>query len=107
METSGDTTLYRAVSDGCEGCDNLADTVERYYAAGGYIEWNGWEVLSVRPQRGRDDSFVMTVESTPTEYKESAGGPIKRLSGGQSQYVFELREEGASWVVLDKDELVS
>ncbi len=108
MEETGETGPYRAISEGCEACDNLADAVERYYAAGGSVSWDGWKVLRVRPyDRLIKGSYLMSVDATPTVYRESSSGPKKRLAGGRTDYVFKLKRKGTSWVVTDKDRLVS
>ena len=106
MENSGETAGYRALSDDCEGCDKLATTVETYYEAGGSISWDGWDILRVAPFDRTRGEYLVSVESAPTRYRTSRGGPIQRLTGGPAEWVIQLRKEGASWVVTDKDELV-
>ncbi|WP_148615534.1 hypothetical protein [Nocardioides rubriscoriae] len=107
MQNSGDTQPYRAISDGCVGCDSLADAVDAYYAAGGAIRWSGWKVLSIRSYDRSRNAFLLVVDSTPTVYREAANAPEKRLPGGQSKYVLELERKGDSWLVTDKNKLIS
>lgn len=107
MQNSGDSQAYRAVSAGCEGCDNLADLVDRYYSAGGSISWEGWKVRTFRRYDVRSGAYLLVVNSAPTVYTEAANEPEQRLQGGVSQYVFDLRRDGLTWLVIDKNKLVS
>lgn len=106
MQNSGDTAAYRALSDNCIGCDSLAATVEQYYGAGGSITWGGWRITRIRRFDPSQIEYQVSVDSAPTRYREVSGGPLKRLTGGPAEWVIELRKEGQSWVVTDKDELI-
>lgn len=108
MQNTGDTRAYRTLSSDCEGCDSLASAIEGYYGDGGSVTWGGWTILSVRNYDPKvKNSYLVSVRSGPTTLRESRGAAPQRLTGGAKKYVIELRREGASWVVLDKDELVS
>lgn len=106
MQNSGDTSAYRALSDGCEGCDSLAAIVEGYYAAGGSVSWGGWKILRITRFDPSQREYKVTVDSAVTTYVPAAGEPPKRLTGGPADWIVELRREGTSWVVTDKDRLV-
>ena len=105
MENTGDTTEYREMSVGCRACTDLADLVEKWYAAGGFIKWGGWKILAIEV---RDDSaaeYVVRVRSSPTKYKESAKGPVQTFDGGPGAHLLRLRSRGESWVVTRKAEV--
>lgn len=108
MENTGETDEYLELSGQCEACTSLAETVTRYYADGGYVKWDGWDVLSVRQWKdGGPNDYAVRVNSAPTKYREKAGGPIGSFPGGRSTYKLTLRPKGDSWVVADKTELAS
>ncbi|MBS2936565.1 hypothetical protein KDN32_02275 [Nocardioides sp. J2M5] len=105
MENTGETAEYRQLSADCEACVDLADLVEKWYAAGGFIEWDGWRVLEIKESSSRSSDFMVRVRSSPTRYKESARGPVKTFDGGPGAHRLVLRREGASWVVTHKSEV--
>ena len=41
MENTGRTAEYRKMSSECPACSELADLIEKYYEAGGFVEWDG------------------------------------------------------------------
>lgn len=104
MENTGDTAEYRRLSRGCEACVSLANQVERFYADGGYVKWGGWEVVSIKPWGKAKDHYEVVTESEPTEYRESATGPVQRIEGGRSTLRLVLdRQDG--WRLADKSKL--
>ena len=105
MENTGKTAHYRELSGDCEACSDLADLVERWYEAGGFIEWDGWTIQRVEPRGGSQTEFVVYVRSSPTRYKESADGPVKTFKGGPGAHLLVLEEDGDSWVVSRKAEV--
>ena len=105
MENTGDTSEYRELSVGCKACSDLADLVEKWYAAGGFIKWGGWKILAVEARDGSDAEYVVRVRSSPTKYKESAKGAVKRFDGGPGAHMIVLRPRAESWVVTRKAEV--
>ncbi len=106
MEKSGDTKIYRKLSRGCKACTGLAETIEKFYGAGGFVQWDGWKIRSIdRQQDPEKNAYVVRVASTPTRYRESARGPLKKLDGGLSTHLLRLNRSGESWLVVDKAEL--
>jgi hypothetical protein len=102
MENSGETKAYRSLSRGCQACDGLADQVERIYSAGGYIDTDGWTILSTRVSKADNDGRIsvrLVIDSAPTEYVEEAGAPIKRLNGGRQTHLVTLSPREQSWNV--------
>jgi hypothetical protein len=87
----------------------LADQVEKFYGAGGFIRWDGWDIQRVERQGkpGTRQSFRVEFISAPTRYKETKSAPVKRFPGGPSQYLIEVTKAGNSWVVISKSELNS
>jgi len=105
MENTGETAEYRQISKGCVACNDLADLIEDWYAAGGYVEWDGWRIQSIKAMASGSDEFVVRVRSSPTTYKESARGPVKTFDGGPGAHALTLEQQGKSWLVVRKAEV--
>jgi len=106
MERSGDTNSYRELSARCQSCLELADLVEGYYAAGGYVQWEGWSIRRVRPYpAGGENAFAVKVASPPTKYKESKSGEVQTFPGGLATHILTLDSVDDTWVVIGKAEL--
>ena len=105
MENTGDTAEYRKLSSECKACTDLAEIIEGWYEAGGYVRWDGWKVLGIRPRGGSATELAVRVRSAPTEYKESATGEVKSFPGGPGAHLVVLEQRSASWVVVDKAEI--
>jgi hypothetical protein len=101
MENTGDTAEYLEMSRECKACTGLAEIIEGWYEAGGYVEWGGWRITRITP-RGDSTEFVVRVVSSPTKYKERAKGPVKTYPGGRGAHVLTLKPKGNSWVVTYK-----
>ncbi len=102
MENTGDAAEYRKLSAKCEACMGLADTIEGWYDAGGYVKWDGWRITRVTSRGGSATEFVVRVVSSPTEYKERAEGPVKSYSGGRGAHLLTLERREGSWAVTYK-----
>ena len=92
----------------------LADAFEALVAAiyrdGGYIHWSGWRIKDIQPYdaaKHRPNSFAVQVISAPTEYRESASGPVKHLDGGPATEIVAIRRAQDSWVVTARARLSS
>jgi hypothetical protein len=107
MENTGTTEHYMALSRRCRACATLAHLVSRYYANGGFIRWDGWEILSIRkyPSSRRGISFAVRSNSSPTHYRASADADVQRLAGGPITYVLTLASEESSFLVTSKAQL--
>ena len=104
MQADGDTTPFRSLSsEKCESCTSFADSVERAYANGGYIKYDGTRIRWIK----RQAAFVydVRVSSGPTEYKESTAGPIKHFDGGTVTMRLTLRQTSNGWRVLESAQL--
>lgn len=104
MQNTGDAAEYRALSRPCSACMDFADLVEGFYKRGGYVKTRGWKVLALKSLPGstrRAPTFLVTVDSRPTTYKESEFGPTKRLPGEQTAYRVSLRAATMAWLVTD------
>jgi hypothetical protein len=102
MQNSGHTGEYRRLSSKCRPCLEVADQVEGYYAAGGYVKTDGWTIRSSKTSRSPGSASVtIKVTSSPTEYVESAGGKVQHLEGGEGSYILSLMTARDSWVVAD------
>ncbi len=102
MENSGDTEEYLALSPGCRACTDLATTVEGYYAAGGFVNWGGWDIQRIVPKRGQRLTYQVYVDSRPTKYKARRGAAVSTLKGGPDVKLMRLRRAQGGWVVVYK-----
>lgn len=101
MQNTGETAAYRAVTSRCQACVDLADLVEKYYEAGGYIRTEGHTVLSIDARAPASAHvFLVRMRSAPSQYKESRDAPIQRLEGGTSDYELTLSRESSGWSLL-------
>ncbi|MBF4762485.1 hypothetical protein ISU07_05060 [Nocardioides islandensis] len=103
MQNSGDTREYRRMTKGCEACKGVADQVDDIYRAGGYVKTDGLQVKKIRAGDADSNGEVevqLDVESSPTEYVESAGGEIQKLPGGPVSYLLTLHQSTNSWLLV-------
>jgi hypothetical protein len=103
MQNTGETSKFRQMAKGCEGCLAVARFVDSTYAAGGRIETKGWSLMKVIPDdlhRGTQ-TFDFTVDSAPTTYWTSAGSSAKRFRGGRERFQLRLAPMSGSWVVTE------
>ncbi|MFN8196324.1 MAG: hypothetical protein U0R80_18815 [Nocardioidaceae bacterium] len=110
MQNSGETVEFLAMTSKCGPCSKLAQAVNRFYAAGGYVKTQGWEILSVErlPATAAGTRLMLVrVDGHPTEYRESSDGPVRRLPGGRTQFQFTLIKSEQSWLVRDYVEVSS
>jgi hypothetical protein len=102
MQNTGDTARYRELSSLCRPCNEVADQVESYYAAGGYVKTAGWTIKSLSTAGSAKSQLVrLAVVSAPTEVVEAKGKPVTRLAGGEGTYLLSLKGRGLSWVLAD------
>src|SRR3954464_4956697 len=65
IQKTGETSKFRTMSDGCKGCLELADLVDRIYRGGGYIHTKGWQVRRIAVAGRRTfDLFVFSAATT-------------------------------------------
>ncbi len=101
MFVTGDATEYRAFTKGCESCARLADRVEGWHAAGGWIKTTPWRFTTLRVVGGPDSApiFEAGIVLDPTRYRESSNGPIKKFKGGRSLLkAYPVKSDGR-WVL--------
>lgn len=99
MQVTGDTSEYRALSPECESCRRTADLIEGFYAAGGYVKWEGR--TTKRIEHLGNHVYDMWLDTAPTEYKESSTGEVKRMDGGRSKLQIVLVRENGRFLVAD------
>jgi len=107
MQNTGETKAYRSISRGCRPCTAVADQVERYFEAGGYVKTGGWSITSVKLSKpGSKGRLTATVEvdSAPTEYKESADADAQTLEGGSVIELMTIEPLGESWVLTNLEQ---
>jgi hypothetical protein len=108
MENTGRTTLYARMTPGCAACASLIKDVKRFYSAGGFIRWGGLRVISIRRSHDNPDgttTYVVQTDSTPTKYRESSSGPVRRIKGGLTKEQVSLKRIGGELVVVARARL--
>ena len=107
MQNTGETKVYRSISRGCRPCMAVADQVEGYFEAGGYVKTGGWSISSVKFSKPGAEGHVtatVEVESAPTEYKESADADAQTLEGGSVIELMTIKPRGAGWVLTNLEQ---
>lgn len=99
MQNTGETDAYLAMTWHCEGCQSLADRVQRIYRKGGFISTKGLEVRSMQRHDGKPVTFTVHTEGSPTVYRDSATSRKKRLPGGPLGLVLQLARRHGEWRV--------
>jgi hypothetical protein len=107
MENTGRTRQYLSLSDGCHACSTLARTISKYYAAGGFVDWAGWRIETIKAYPSNSDGIAFAVhsQSAPTTYRESSEQPAKVLAGGSITYVLQLEPKTDPFHVTSKAQL--
>ena len=108
MENSGESEVFRAMTKDCRPCAETADSVDRYYSAGGYIRSQGRDIVSFKklPTKSGFAAYMVTFDIGPTTYRKRAGGPVQKIEGGRFVYQFEMRQ-ASEWRLLDVSAVVS
>ncbi|MFZ2502214.1 MAG: hypothetical protein WAW88_06065 [Nocardioides sp.] len=103
MLVTGDTAEYRALTKGCDACKRLADQVEGFYAAGGYVKVSPQRIQSLKTVRLSEQRavFIVSATSGPTRYRESSDSSEERLPGGPARFQFTLRKAQQGWVLIE------
>jgi hypothetical protein len=107
MQNGGTTKAYRRLSPRCEPCLDLADRIDGFLDAGGFVRTEGWTILTIADPIGteRMPVFAVEVDAEPTEYQESAGTPTHTLPGGRSRYEVTLEWRADRWFARDLRQL--
>ena len=108
MQNTGNTKAFRKISSKCRPCLSTADQVDAIYKAGGYVKTDGWTAKSIKasePGTNGDVQLTIAVNSAPTEYKESSGGQIQRLEGGDFRELMSIAPNGDTWIVTNLEQL--
>jgi hypothetical protein len=105
LQNTGETKDFLAASTkNCEPCHAIADRMTTIYSTGGFVRTDGWTVMSIRalnPGATKHAEFFVRLDSAPTEYRETADGPVESFPGGESLYRFVLTLRGDQWMVSD------
>jgi hypothetical protein len=109
MQTTGDTSEYRAVGPDCRPCREVAEQIDKIFENGGSIRTKGWSVVSIGEPSGdaQTPSYDVRIKSTPTFYTERAGGPKKSFPGGTFVERFVLKLEDGQWTMLNTAQVAS
>jgi hypothetical protein len=97
IQVTGDTSKFREMSKGCEGCTRLADLVDRIYHRGGYVHTKGWRVRKITQTTA--NIFDLYVFSRPTTYTDSDNGPVHHLPSGPAHFQLRLTRQPGNWNV--------
>jgi hypothetical protein len=104
MLNTGKAGPYLALSRTCPACRQLAHSVARYYAAGGYIHGGAWRIDSVTlsPTSTTVVTYTVRAHAAPTEVKESSSGSVQRVPGRPVTYLVGLLAKGSSFTVTSR-----
>lgn len=97
MQTSGETTEYRAITKGCESCARLADRMEDIYEDGGWVK-PGKTTVQRTEDKGSNTHLVWT-KAEPSTHSLSSKGPEGSFSGGESLYEVYLVKQDQQWTL--------
>jgi hypothetical protein len=104
MLNTGKASAYLALSRDCPACHQLARSVARYYAAGGYIHGGAWRIDSIRlsPTSTTVVTYTVHAQAAATEVKESSSGAVQRLPARPVTYLVGLLAKGSSFTVTSR-----
>ncbi|MGL5823923.1 MAG: hypothetical protein ACRCYU_03650 [Nocardioides sp.] len=108
MLTTGNTKVYRAITEGCVPCRQSAKDVEGFYAKGGYVRTEGSRVVSIKRAgtSGGWPAYEVHETAPRSTYRESKNGPIKKLSGGKIwTRVTVAKEQFEGWLIVEAFDL--
>jgi hypothetical protein len=104
MQNTGDTKKFRSMSRQCTTCAKVADRMDRYYAAGGYVKTDGLTITRLRVSKANAKgqcAATIHVNAAPTEYVEKSGGPVLKLPGGHPILQLSIQLRNSSWNTFD------
>ena len=99
MQATGETEAYRALGPDCDSCIAAAERVDEVYGAGGRIEWDGWDILSIEPVGSSGTEFRAEVDSAPTRIRETKNGKWQTLKGGRVTRLLEVKRVDDEWLM--------
>ncbi|WP_137293564.1 hypothetical protein [Nocardioides dongxiaopingii] len=102
MQSSGDSGPYRALTQNCRSCDNLADSVDGVYADGGTVEISPGSVHNLQILSRRKGTLVIEYDLRigPTVIFDRDGEVTQEFAGGVSQFQLNIRRQEGTWRVL-------
>ncbi len=103
MLNTGETEEYAAITGPCKSCGMLAKDITDYYAAGGYVRWDGYTVRRIKPIK--DGYYEVSVVGAPTDYRTSSSAKVQHLTGGKSVYRVRVVQREGQHVLADLVEL--
>ena len=107
MQNSGDTSAYREATPDCATCTVFADRVDRIYANGGSISFDGQTVTQIQKFAANNEvaKFDVSIDAGPTEFRENAQAAVATLPGGPTLFRVTIRKAGSTWTLLEADRL--
>jgi hypothetical protein len=101
MENTGNTATYLRLSSQCRSCRQLASDVAKFYAAGGFVKWQGWRIISIKPyaNSAKHNVYAMRAQSAPTIYQQASTSAKQRLPGGVATDLVTISRTPSGWRV--------
>lgn len=99
---SGDTSALRALAaQGCRGCDEFSDGIDKIFRAGGHFEGGEWtfvrgkvEDATARPIRVNAGVRIASGSTVP-----ASGAAPRDYEASSRLMVFELSDDTGSWLI--------
>ena len=107
MQISGDTKAYLEISKDCRPCVSVATDVAGIYAADGFVDTRGWELIELDQGEKVEQhiDFDARVKSNPVTLKRSAGASLMKLPGGPIGIRFGLTLVDNRWTMTELAEV--
>jgi hypothetical protein len=103
METTGRTAPYLAANSDCPTCRTLAHFVKGYYAAGGFIRWDGYRIRSMAftPSAG---GGIVTVraQSAPQDIRTSSAERVHHFRARHTTLYVRVVSKAGSYTVTSR-----
>ncbi len=100
MQNSGEVQAFANLNEAtCAPCSKLVDLVGGYYAAGGSISAEPWDIQKIARQSGT--TWRVDVLTAPTRVRASRNASETQTDGGAVTFQMTLKSSASSWLMSD------
>ena len=105
MQNTGRTGPYLAANPECSTCRTLARFVKKYYAAGGYIRWNGYQIRSIGFTASQGGGIVTVhAQAAPETIKVSSAEAAKHFPARHATLYVRVAAKAGGYTVISNSE---